>query len=267
MTLEQLRQPVKDEYDSFLQEYRLHASVLADACGGLPPVGTGKQLRPLLLLLSAKTCGTGSDKHILLAVAVEMLHNATLMHDDVVDESDTRRGQPSLRKTLGNQTAVLCGDHLLAQTMLLLQEIGSPEASSLFAKTVADMTRGELLQLDITRSRQATLDEYLEIISLKTASLMAACCQLGASNLVDTSSPASQSLRAFGLHYGMAFQIHDDLGSLDPRHDASYPQGINPEQLIAEHTEKAREALAPLPTSPARDALLSLLSPSAPMPS
>ena len=266
MTIEQLRQPVKAEYDRSVQEYHSRmlgeATILNEVSSHLA-AHPGKMLRPLLVLLSAKACGTLNDKHILLATAMEMLHNATLMHDDVVDESDTRRGNRSVRGQWGNQVAVLCGDYYLSQTMQLLQQVGDPKATALVAETVSLMTQGELMQLAATRnsqqttanSQQTTLDEYLKVIGLKTASLMACCCQLGGME------------RDFGYHYGMLFQMRDDLGSLDPRHDIAIPDNTNPQTLIADHTRLASEALDALPHSEARETLRSLLLPSAPQPS
>lgn len=271
MTLQQLQQPIRAEYDQFLREYHERISGITpilDKVDEHLAAHPGKRLRPLLLLLSAKACGTMTERHILLAVAAELLHNATLMHDDVVDESDTRRGVPSVRGRWGNQAAVLCGDYHLAQTMQILQQVGCPETSAIIAQTVGDMTRGELMQLSVTREQgTATLGDYLQIIELKTASLMAACCQLGAYSLEEKkASPESQRLRTFGLHYGIVFQLRDDLGSIDPAHDATLPQGIDAETLIGEHTGMALEAIGGIPPSEARDALCSLLLPTAPQP-
>ena len=269
MTIDQLQYPVRLNFITFQKEYnkltRSHIPLLNEVEDYLA-LTPGKQLRPLLVLLSAKASGTLSNGHILLATAVELLHNASLMHDDVVDESDTRRGNTSVRGHWGNQVAVLCGDYYLAQTMKLLQEVHSAKASALMADTVGAMVRGELLQLSVTRDRHATLQEYLSVIESKTATLISTCCQLGALNLADDSSPYRKPLADFGHHYGIVFQLLDDLGSLNPNHDATLPAGINPQSLIAEHTTLASRALNDLPPSPARDALASLLLPSAPKP-
>lgn len=267
MTIEQLQQPVAAEYSRFEQEYRarvLGQSPLLDGVGDYLERHRGKRLRPLLLLLAAKASGALNDKHVLLAAAMELLHNATLMHDDVVDESDARRGAPSVRGHWGNQVAVLCGDYYLAQAMQLIQKVESPEASSIVVETVKEMSRGELMQLSVTGGGhpeggagcgRATLEQYMQVIGAKTASFLAACCQLGGME------------RDFGYHYGIVFQLRDDLGSLNPDHDASIPEDVDPQNLIDEHTRLALEVLDAYPPSDALDALRALLLPSAPQPS
>ena len=148
MTIDEIRLTVHNEFLAFAEEY--------DRCtrGGGDNTSTplldeveeylchhqGKRLRPLLVLLAAKACGTLSPQHVLVATAMELLHNATLMHDDVVDESDRRRGDDSVRKRWSNQVAVLCGDFYLSQVMELLHRVGDKEASRLVADTVATMS-------------------------------------------------------------------------------------------------------------------------------
>ena len=270
MTSSTLSRPVEAEYTRFLQIFRSRTfdqTPILDEVGKVLDRHPGKQLRPLLVLLAAKACGMLCEKHVLFAAAVELLHNASLMHDDVVDESDSRRGVSSVRGNWGNPAAVLTGDYYLAQAMLMLQQAGDSRASELVAGTVADMCRGELLQLTVTKTKTESLGDYMKIIEDKTASLISACCQLGALGSDGVASPYFDTLRTFGLHYGILFQLHDDLASLDPRHDASLPQGIDVEELIADHTCLANSALNTLPPSDARDCLRSLLLPSAPKPS
>lgn len=257
-TIEQLRLPVKAEYDQFVEEYRKRVfdqNPLLDSVGHHLDRHPGKQLRPLLVLLAAKATGDLRPEHVLLAVAVELLHNASLMHDDVVDESDTRRGEASVRGEWGNQVAVLCGDWFLAQTMQVLQEVGWPEASAIVAETVKEMCRGELLQMAVAAGGEITLGDYLEVVTGKTASLMAACCQLGGMD------------KAFGLHYGIVFQLRDDISSLDPAHDAAFPKDTDIQELIDEHTHLAVQALDVLAPSAAKESLRALMLPSAPGPS
>ena len=275
MTLEQLHQPVEKEFLLFREEYsrctHTHVPLLHDVEEYLALI-PGKQLRPLLLLLSAQACGHLSHKHILLATAMELLHNATLMHDDVVDESDTRRGHPSVRHRWSNQVAVLCGDYYLAQVMAILHQIGDSEVSGLVARTVATMSQGELQQLDTLTHNTVTLDEYISIIGSKTASLMALCCELGA--MPQTTSSGNdyrKDMHDFGYHYGLVFQIRDDIhdaanSTPDNGHDICFPKGIKPESLIEKHSLMARQSLDKLPLSVARDTLGKLLLPSAPSP-
>ncbi|MBR1851506.1 MAG: polyprenyl synthetase family protein [Bacteroidales bacterium] len=162
----------------------------------------GKMLRPKLVLLATATANEAdiaAPRTILLATATEMLHNASLLHDDVVDDSPYRRGQPSANSQWGNRTAILAGDFFLAQIMLLMEEVGDRQATRKMAETVADMTRGELIQMQCQNSAP-NRDTYATITRCKTASLMATCCYYG-----------NPTLETFGLHYGMAFQLRDDI--------------------------------------------------------
>lgn len=222
----------------------------------------GKQLRPKMVLLAAKACGHYKPQHMLLAAAVEMLHNASLLHDDVVDESDSRRGRDSIRHRWSNQVAVLCGDYYLAQVMGMLQKVNDNECTDIFNRTVATMCMGELIQLKNVDQGHPDLDTYLKVIGSKTASLMATCCELGARNLDTAQNPEQQWFRDFGYHYGLAFQIRDDLHDTEDLHEMGLPQGISPNDLIQEHIELAKQALSPLPDSDYKEQLISMLNPS-----
>lgn len=163
----------------------------------------GKMLRPQLLLLAADTLGQAdTPRTTLLAVAVEMLHNASLLHDDVVDHDDLRRGQPSANARFGNTAAVLAGDYLLAQVMTILHEVDDRDAALLVNRTVTTMVQAELLQLQTINEKFLIPDSstYLRIIDGKTASLFACACALGNPLYYD-----------FGLHYGRLFQLRDDI--------------------------------------------------------
>ena len=167
---------------------------------------SGKLLRPRLTLLAAATLGDEqlhSRRTILLATAVEMLHNASLLHDDVIDRADTRRGLPSVNAKWGNATAVLVGDWLLAQIMHLLDEVDDRNATRLINRTVLEMVESELLQLhsnNLSTYQPINLSTYLRIIDGKTARLFATACALG--------NPLYED---FGLHYGRLFQLRDDI--------------------------------------------------------
>lgn len=269
MTIEQIKQPVIDEFKQFQEEYKRHTQtgveLLDKVCQYL---GTfpGKQLRPLLVLLAAKACGHLSPKHIKLAVAIEMLHNASLMHDDVVDESDSRRNHDSIRHRFGNQVAVLSGDYFLSQVMMLFHEVDDNESFDIMCNTVAIMCQGELMQLD-SINKDIQESSYIDIIGRKTASLMSACCQFGAYSFDNKDHDMYvQHLKDFGYHYGIAFQIRDDVNDFNSQHDVAMPAGTSADKLIAEHTLLAQQALAPLPDSAAKDVLLAMLLPSAPQP-
>lgn len=186
----------------------------------------GKMLRPQLLLLAADTLGQAdTPRTTLLAVAVEMLHNASLLHDDVIDHDDLRRGQPSANARFGNTAAVLAGDYLLAQVMTILHEVDDRDAALLVNRTVTTMVQAELLQLQTSNEKLGIRNEeladaeknpnspipnskflipnfstYLRIIDGKTASLFACACALGNPLYYD-----------FGLHYGRLFQLRDDI--------------------------------------------------------
>ncbi len=163
----------------------------------------GKMLRPQLLLLAADTLGQAdTPRTTLLAVAVEMLHNASLLHDDVIDHDDLRRGQPSANARFGNTAAVLAGDYLLAQVMTILHEVDDRDAALLVNRTVTTMVQAELLQLQTINEKFLIPDSstYLRIIDGKTASLFACACALGNPLYYD-----------FGLHYGRLFQLRDDI--------------------------------------------------------
>ena len=271
MTLKELQEPVLLPFTEFRDTYLQYVK------GSVPLLNQvethiaqkpGKQLRPLLLLLSARACNTLTPSHVQLAAAMELLHNATLMHDDVVDESDTRRGQESVRHHWSNQVAVLCGDYYLAQVMLILQKVGNPEVTSRVTQTVATMCQGELKQLGLVSQKNISTDNYLDVIGSKTASLMALCCELGAMHLAQDHRDISmcETMHDFGYNYGMTFQIRDDvLDSLSP-HDISFPTDFNPQDMIEEYTERASRALLKLSPSTAKDALSKLLLPSAPHP-
>lgn len=271
MTLKELQEPVLLPFTEFRDTYLQYAKgsvPLLDQVETYIAQKPGKQLRPLLLLLSARACNTLTPSHVQLAAAMELLHNATLMHDDVVDESDTRRGQDSVRHHWSNQVAVLCGDYYLAQVMLILQKVGRPEVTSRVTQTVATMCQGELKQLGLVSQENISTDNYLNVIGSKTASLMALCCELGAMNLADDYSDNSMcgTMHDFGYNYGITFQIRDDvLDSLSP-HDISFPTAFNPQDMIEKYTERANRALLNLSPSRAKEALSKLLLPSAPHP-
>lgn len=169
---------------------------------------TGKMLRPRMLLSTAATLGHdafNSRRTLLLAVAVEMLHNASLLHDDVIDNDLQRRGQPSVNARYGNATAVLVGDYLLAQLMNLLNEVDDIDASRRMNKTVLSMAEAELLAQELlNQPNNLTAKQYLTIIDGKTAQLFATAAALG--------NPAYED---FGLHYGRLFQLRDDIADGD----------------------------------------------------
>ena len=170
----------------------------------------GKMLRPLLLLLSGRACGRLTDAHVTLAAVVEMVHMATLVHDDVLDEAELRRKGATINHLRGNEAAVMLGDYLISHSYHLCSGLDSQLASRLIARTTNRVCEGELLQIDNRNNLDLTEETYLEIITRKTASLCATCCLLGASYAGANESVVEQ-LEHYGLSLGTAFQIQDDI--------------------------------------------------------
>jgi octaprenyl-diphosphate synthase len=170
----------------------------------------GKMLRPMLLLLSGKACGPLNDSHVVLATVVEMVHMATLVHDDVLDEAELRRKGATINHLRGNEAAVMLGDYLISHSYHLCSSLDSQFASRLIARTTNQVCEGELLQ--IANRNNLDLDEqtYLQIIALKTAVLCATCCLLGA-YCSGADEATVKQMETYGLCLGTAFQIQDDI--------------------------------------------------------
>jgi octaprenyl-diphosphate synthase len=170
----------------------------------------GKGLRPLLVILSAKLLSSPNEKTYLVATIVELLHTATLIHDDVVDEAIVRRGFPSINAIWKNKISVLMGDYLLAKSLISATETGDMEIMSILADTAKRLSKGELLQIEKSRKLDITEAEYFKMISDKTAALISACCELGAMTVSDQKENRGM-LKQYGENLGIAFQIKDDL--------------------------------------------------------
>ena len=170
----------------------------------------GKQMRPMFVFLTAKLFNKFNEKTYRAASMIELLHTATLVHDDVIDEANFRRGVFSINALWKNKVAVLVGDFLLSRGLLLAVKNKEYELLEIMSATVQDMSEGELLQIEKTRKLDITESVYYEIIRKKTASLIAACCSSGA-NSVEESTIMIEKMRVFGETAGIAFQIKDDL--------------------------------------------------------
>ncbi len=170
----------------------------------------GKRLRPLLTLAAAELCGYSGERHHKLAASVEFIHTATLLHDDVVDESERRRGQSSANALFGNQASVLVGDFLFSRSFELMVEDGSLDVLRILSRASAVIAEGEVLQLATTNNLETSEAEYLAVVAAKTAALFAASCEIGA---IVAGRPAAEAdaLCRFGLNFGIAFQIVDDV--------------------------------------------------------
>lgn len=170
----------------------------------------GKQIRPLFVLLSAKVAGNINDATFRAASMIEMLHTATLVHDDIVDDANQRRGFFSINALFKNKVAVLIGDYLLAKGLLLAVQNKEFEILEIVSNAVKEMSEGELLQIEKTRKLNIKESDYFEIIRSKTASLLAASCASGA--FAASNDPViAEKFRLFGEYLGIAFQIKDDL--------------------------------------------------------
>ena len=170
----------------------------------------GKQMRPIFVMLSARLFGPVTDKTYRGAALVELLHTATLVHDDVVDVSYTRRGFFSINALWKNKIAVLVGDYLLSKGLLLALKNGDHDLLTILSEAVEAMSEGELLQLEKARRLDITEDVYFDIITKKTASLIGSCCAIGAA-ASGANAEQIQLMREFGMKAGIAFQIKDDL--------------------------------------------------------
>ncbi len=170
----------------------------------------GKRLRPALVLLSAKASGTLCSEHLVLAAAVEMIHTATLIHDDVLDEATLRRHLETVNARWDNEASVLLGDYLLARSIRMASEVDGSFACRAIGDAAQTMCEGELRQIQTRGNYDLSEEEYLEIIASKTAALTACCCRLG-SHYAGAEPAVCRTLTRFGRHLGVAFQIADDL--------------------------------------------------------
>jgi octaprenyl-diphosphate synthase len=169
----------------------------------------GKRLRPMLTLAMAKLAGYTGDGHIKFAAAVEFMHTATLLHDDVVDESDMRRGKLAARMLWGNEASVLVGDFLLGQAFKMMVEVGNLHALDILSTAAAVIAEGEVMQLGAAKNTATNEDEYMAVIRAKTAELFAAACEVGPALAIKDKAELA-ACRSFGMNLGIAFQLVDD---------------------------------------------------------
>ncbi len=186
-----------------------HAPRIPEVTAHLVDAG-GKRLRPMLTLAAARLCGYEGQNHHRLAATVEFIHTATLLHDDVVDESDRRRGRPTANLLWDNKSSVLVGDYLFARSFQLMTETGSLEVLRILSDAAATIAEGEVLQLTAAANISTTEDIYLQVVRGKTAALFAAACEVGG-KIAGVSSDQVEALRTYGDALGIAFQIADDL--------------------------------------------------------
>jgi len=211
--LDLIKQPILKEIEEF--EPRFRASMksrvaLLDKIMHYIIKRKGKQMRPMFVFLSAKVFGKTTDSTYRAAAMIELLHTATLVHDDVVDDANMRRGFFSINALWKNKIAVLVGDYLLSKGLLLAVENEEFDLLKIMSNSVKKMSEGELLQIEKARKLDITENIYYDIIRQKTATLIASCCAAGA-NSVGTKKEVVEKMRLFGEYTGIAFQIKDDL--------------------------------------------------------
>lgn len=228
ISIENIKNPIAEEFAQFQRTYdQIFVSenpILSAVYEHILSV-KGKQLRPILLLLSAKICGLPNERSIYSAVVLELLHTVSLIHDDVVDETLQRRGKKSLNAQYGNQVAVLSGDYLLSRCMNICFEKLSENtlSQSVLSDLVGELSSGELLQMYCAEQLLCDKDHYFQIIGKKTAALFASCTKLGAIS-VDAENELIERMTLLGKYLGICFQIRDDIFDYSPQLHIGKPQ-------------------------------------------
>ena len=229
ISLVQIKEPVKEHIVEFEKHFRasMKSNVpLLDRVTGFIVKRKGKQMRPLFVFLSAEIAGGVNESTYRGASLVELLHTATLVHDDVVDDSNERRGFFSINALWKNKISVLVGDYLLSKGLLLSLDNNDFELLKIVSDAVREMSEGELLQIEKARKLDVKEDIYYEIIRKKTASLIASCCACGAYSAGGDKNVTGQ-MKLFGEKVGMAFQIKDDLFDYQKANNTGKPSGID----------------------------------------
>jgi len=212
-SLTDIRQPIESawqRYERLMQECMKADEKVQKAVLSYIAARSGKQLRPLIVLLCAKICNPITDKTLRAAVALEMLHNASLVHDDVVDSSDTRRGQPAVHTRWSNKVAILTGDYMLAKVIGLVAEIRNIRILEIVSNLGRSLSSGEMLQLHYGQSMWIDEERYLQVIDQKTAQLFQACAEAGGESAGCTPRQR-KALSEYGRLLGLCFQIKDDI--------------------------------------------------------
>lgn len=212
-SLDPLQQLVADDLrrvnEEVVRRMECRVPLIPQLAGHIVAAG-GKRLRPMLTLAAAKLCGYTGERHIGLAACVEFIHTATLLHDDVVDDSELRRGDATANAVWGNKPSVLVGDFLFSRAFQLMVEDGSLKILDILSTASAVIAEGEVLQLLTTNDTATTEDAYLEVVSAKTAALFEAAARIGAV-VADRPRTEEDTLESFGRNLGIAFQLIDDV--------------------------------------------------------
>ena len=228
MSVKEIMAPVSDEMQDFEARFRksMESQVpLLDKVTHYVVRRKGKQMRPLFIFLTAKMLGKINDKTYDAATLVELLHTATLVHDDVVDDANERRGFFSVNALWKNKIAVLVGDYMLSKVLLLSIERDNTDLLEVVARAVREMSEGELLQIEKARRLDITEDVYFDVIRQKTASLIATSCEAAALS-VDRSD-IRENIRLFGEYIGIAFQLKDDIFDYGEPGNIGKPTGLD----------------------------------------
>jgi octaprenyl-diphosphate synthase len=259
-TLATIQQPIRSELDAVYGELgrivRSDFPLVEDVSGHLLRM-KGKLFRPTLLLLAAQSVDRLTAAKVTLAATIELIHIATLVHDDSVDHSVLRRGQPTLNAMFSHQVAVIMGDYLYSRAIVELVNLPDPEPLRVMSRVTTEMTLGEMRELEAYDALDYSEDAYVELIRAKTASLMSGACEVGAT---DADHALRMALRRYGTHLGMAFQITDDvLDYTESARTTGKPSGLDLKEhkitlpLIAalpRMTAAERECIATLMGSP-----------------
>lgn len=227
--LEEIKQPVQQNLDEFEKRFRgsMKSSVpLLDTVTRYLYKRKGKQMRPMFVFLTAKMCGEITESTYRAASLIELLHTASLVHDDVVDDSNERRGFFSINALWKNKIAVLVGDFMLSRGLLIALDGKDHELLRIVSTAVQEMSEGELLQIEKARRLDISEEVYFEIIRKKTASLISSCCACGASSS-GVSDEVTMKMKQFGELVGISFQIKDDLFDFETGNRTGKPNGID----------------------------------------
>lgn len=228
-TIQEIKLPVKEHMEAFEGKFKeaMRSSVpLLDKITSYIVKRKGKQIRPMFVFLSAQMNGEINDSTHRAAALIELLHTATLVHDDVVDDSNERRGFFSVNALWKNKIAVLIGDFLLSKGLLLSLDNNDFHLLKIMSTAVREMSEGELLQIEKARRLDISEEVYFDIITKKTAALIAACCAAGTAS-VTSDQAVIQKAHEFGILTGIAFQIKDDLFDFGNGEDIGKPTGID----------------------------------------
>ena len=211
--MQKVRKSILNEFNAvnelIIEQLKSDVALVGDIGHYIVEAG-GKRLRPILTLLTAKALGKPRDSHVKFAAVIEFIHTATLLHDDVVDLSQLRRGRPTANAEFGNSSSVLVGDFLYTRAFQLLVDIGNMDILENMANSTNIIAEGEVMQLEKAGDPSTTEEQYLDIINRKTATLFSSAC-FGAAVLNGTKSSTVNAMRNFGLYLGMAFQVTDDI--------------------------------------------------------